>query len=96
MPNFFELFIKSEKCLKNGFYLDYFFKNAVFHVNKAILGNNFIYLTDKYLTEKLFFLLKNFFSFFQVFVQNLKNLNFKHLLKLILVISVQIIILIIL
>lgn len=96
MLNFLRFFTNLEKPLKNGLYIDYFFKNIIFYFNKIILGNNFIYLSDKYLTEKVFFFFKNFFSFFQNLLQNLKNMNYKQLIKIIFIITIQILILIIL
>jgi hypothetical protein len=91
-----KFFVKSQKSLKNGLYIDYFFKNLFFIFYKNVLSNNFIYLVDKFLAEKLFYILKTFFYNFFFIVNSLKNLTFNQFLKLFVIISIQIIVIIIL
>ena len=43
-----------QKTLKNGFFLDYFFKNFVLYIYIKLVSTNFNYLIDKYLAEKFF------------------------------------------
>lgn len=81
--------LNNEKILKNGLYLDYFFKNVIFFFYKNLVGNNFIYLIDKYLVEKFFLSLKVFFSYIQLFINTVKFLNFNQILKLNLIIIIQ-------
>ena len=85
-----------ETSLKNGLYIDYYFKNIVFYLYKNIINNNFIYLIDKFLAEKLFYKIKFFFNNFFFVINLLKSLNFNQFLKLFIVLSIQIIIIIIL
>jgi hypothetical protein len=85
-----------QKTFKNGFYIDYFFKNLVFYIYITLISTNFSYLIDKYLAEKFFFMLKQFFQFF-FFINNfIKKLSFLQILKIIIFITLQILIIIIL
>jgi|LakMenEpi03Aug12_release.lakeMendotaPanAssembly.Ray.scaffolds.fasta_scaffold1881188_1 hypothetical protein len=83
-----------EKILKNGFFLDFLFKNAIFYLYKKIVGRNFLFIFDKYFTEYLFFFIKKFFFYINNLIDILKNLNFFELSKILLIVSIQIIILI--
>lgn len=85
-----------QKTFKNGFYVDYFFKNIIFYIYIKLIATNFSYLIDKYLAEKFFFMLKQFFQFF-IFLNNfIKNLSFLQILKIIIFITIQLLIIIIL
>lgn len=85
-----------EKILKNGFFLDFLFKNIVFSLYKKIISKNFLFLMDKYFTEYIYFFIKNFYNYFFNFINLLKNLNFLQIIKVLLVLIIQIIIIIIL
>ena len=85
-----------EKVTKNGFFLDFLFKNLVFHIYKKIIGRNFLFIFDKYFTEYIYFFIKKFFYYINNFVDILKNLNFLQLIKLLLIIIIQVLIIIIL
>jgi len=85
-----------EKVVKNGFFLDFLFKNLVFYIYKKIIGRNFLFIFDKYFTEYIYFFIKKFFYYINNFVDILKNLNFLQLIKLLLIIIIQILIIIIL
>lgn len=91
-----KFFILLEKSFKNGFYIDYFFKNLIFYFYKSILGNNFFYFFDKYITEKAFFFMKNFFTIVQHQLIHLKNLSFFQILQLFFFLLLQIILIIML
>jgi len=91
-----KLFIKFEKSLKNGLYLDYFVKNITMYIYKKIIGINFLYLMDKYLVEKFFYNLKTFSTNMTQLICVLKNLSFNQIIKLIIIIALQVIILIVL
>lgn len=91
-----KFFYNLQKTLKNGFYVDYFFKNFIFFFYKKIISNNFSYLIDKYLAEKLFFMFNNFFKYFTVLNNFLKNLSTVDLIKILLLILIQILLIILL
>ena len=80
-----KFFFKNEKSLKNGLYLDYYFKNIVFFFYKKILGNNLLILLERYLTEKCFFFFNSFFNYLNIFINSIKYLNFNQILKIILI-----------
>jgi hypothetical protein len=77
------------KALKNGLYVDYFFKNIIFIFYKKIFGSIFVYSIDKYLTENFFYMIKKFFSFFLFISEITKKLTFTQLLKISLLIIIQ-------
>lgn len=83
-----------QKTLKNGFYIDYFFKNFIFYIYLKLIGNNFFYLIDKYLAEKFFFMLKQFFQFFFFFNNFIKKLSVVQILKIIILVTFQILLII--
>lgn len=83
--------LNSEKALKSGLNLDYFFKIIIFYLYKLIIGNKFFYIVDKYLAEKLFFQLNSFFSYTNSIFFVIKYLNFNQILKISLVLAIQII-----
>jgi len=85
-----------EKIIKNGFFLDFLFKNFIFFIYKKIIGRNLLFIVDKYFTEYIYFFIKNFFYYINNFINIIKNLKFLELIKLILIIIFQITILIIL
>ena len=91
-----KLIYNLQKTFKNGFYIDYFFKNIIFYIYIKLISTNFSYLIDKYLAEKFFFMLRQFFQFF-LFINNfIKKLSFLQILKIIIFITIQILIIIIL
>lgn len=85
-----------QKTFKNGFYIDYFFKNIIFYVYIKLIATNFSYLIDKYLAEKFFFMLKQFFQFFFFFNNFIKKLSIIQILKILIFITLQILIIILL
>lgn len=85
-----------EKILKNGFFLDFLFKNLILWLYKKIVGKNFLYIVDKYFTEYIFFFNKLFFNYLFNAVNTLKNLNFLQLTKFFLILIIQLILLFIL
>ena len=85
-----------QKTLKNGFYLDYFFKNLIFYIYIKLISTNFNFLIDKYLAERFFFMLKQFFQFFFFLNNFIKKLTILQILKIIILISLQILLIIIL
>jgi hypothetical protein len=85
-----------QKVLKNGFYVDYFFKNFIFYIYIKLIATNFSYLIDKYLAEKFFFMIKQFFQFI-FFVNNfIKRLSILQILKIIVLVTFQIVLIIVL
>ena len=84
-----KLFLLYEKSFKNGFYLDYYFKNVIIYFYKNILGNNYIYLIDKYIAEKFFFIFKNFLTYISTQFTAIKSLSFIQITKLIIIILIQ-------
>lgn len=82
--------LNNEKALKSGLNLDYFFKITIFYLYKIIIGNNFFYLIDKYLSEKFFFFLNSFFNYFNSIFFTLKQLNFNQIVKISIVLAIQI------
>lgn len=91
-----KFFNNIEKVLKNGFYLDYLFKNFVFYVYKNIINNNFFYIFDKLFTEYIYFYIKNATNYLLFVVNILKKLDFKKLIKLILLLLLQMLIIVLL
>lgn len=91
-----KFFFSIQKTIKNGFYIDYFFKNLIFFFYKKLISNNFIYLIDKYLAEKVFFMVNNFFKYLKTFNNFFKNLSFLELLKIISLVTIQLLLIIIL
>ena len=85
-----------QKVLKNGFYVDYFFKNLIFYIYIKLIATNFSYLIDKYLAEKFFFMIKQFFQFIFFFNNFIKRLSILQILKIIVLITIQILLIIIL
>jgi hypothetical protein len=85
-----------QKVLKNGFYIDYFFKNFIFFVYIRLISTNFAYLIDKYLAEKVFFMIKQFFQFFFFFSNFMKKLSFFQILKILIFITLQLLLVILL
>ncbi len=84
----------NQKILKNGLYLDYFFKNFFFNIYKKFLSLNFFYLVDKFITEKFFFYIKNFFSFFFFFTDYAKKLDATKLIKIVILVFIQLLLII--
>jgi len=82
-----------EKITKNGFFLDFLFKNLIFFVYKKIIGKNLLFIVDKYFTEYIYFFIRNFFYYINNFTSMIKNLKFLELIKLVLIIISQILIL---
>lgn len=91
-----KLIYNLQKTFKNGFYIDYFFKNIVFYIYVKLIATNFSYLIDKYLAEKFFFMLKQFFQFFFFLNNFIKKLSFLQILKIIIFITLQLLIIILL
>lgn len=83
-----------QRVLKNGFYVDYFFKNLIFFFFKKLTSNNFYYLIDKYLAEKLFYMINNFFNYIKLFTNLFKTLSILNLLKIIILITIQLLLII--
>jgi hypothetical protein len=86
----------SQKIIKSGFYLDYFFKNIFMLIYKIIFKSNFIYLIDKYLAEKFFFFIKNFFSYFFFINEFIKKTETPKIIKILLIIIIQLLIIVLL
>jgi hypothetical protein len=85
-----------QNTLKNGFYIDYFFKNIIFNLYTKFILSNFSYIVDKYLAEQFFFHFKKFFSFF-FFVGNfVKSLDTLQLIKIVFLLVIQILLIILL
>lgn len=91
-----KFFYDLQKTIKNGFYVDYFFKNIIFFFYKKIISNNFTYLIDKYLAEKLFFMINQFFKYLTTINNFLKNLTTVDLLKVMILIVIQLLLIILL
>jgi hypothetical protein len=53
-----KFFYSIQTTLKNGFYVDYFFKNLFFYLYKKMILSNMFYFIDKFLAEKFFFSIK--------------------------------------
>ena len=85
-----------QRVLKNGFYVDYFFKNFMFYIYIKLISTNFSYLIDKYLAEKVFFMIKQFFQFFFFLNNFIKKLSISQILKIIILITLQILLVILL
>jgi hypothetical protein len=90
------LIINVEKTLKNGMYLDFIFKNLIFFFYKKLISKNFLFLTDKYFTEYIFFMYKSFCNYFLFIIDAYKNLKFNEILKVILILIIQLTIIIVL
>lgn len=91
-----KFFFNFQKTLKNGFYVDYFFKNFIFYFYKKLISNNLTYLIDKYLAEKLFFMFNQFFKYLKLFNNFFKNLSLIDILKIIVLITIQLLLVILL
>lgn len=85
-----QLFCKLQKSLKNGFYVDYFFKKFIYYFYLKIIANGFYYLIDKYLADKLIFTLKigtNYLRILSLFLTKVTTIS---LIKIMLLITLQI------
>lgn len=91
-----KLFCNLQKVFKNGFYIDYWFKNIIFFIYIKMTSTNFFYLIDKFLAEKFFYSFKQMFQFFSFLNNFIKNLNFLQILKLIILITLQVLLIILL
>lgn len=91
-----KLFCQLQKTFKNGFYIDYWFKNIVFFIYIKVTSTGFFYLLDKFLAEKFFYFFKQTFQFFFFLNNFIKNLNFLQILKLLILITIQILFIILL
>ena len=91
-----KFFYDLQKVIKNGFYVDYFFKNIIFFFYKKLISNNFTYLIDKYLAEKLFFMINQFFKYLTTINNFLKSLTTIDLLKIIILVVIQLLLIILL
>lgn len=91
-----KFFYDLQKVIKNGFYVDYFFKNIVFFFYKKLISNNFTYLVDKYLAEKIFFMINQFFKYLTTINNFLRNLTTIDLLKVIILVVIQLLLIILL
>lgn len=78
-----------ETALKNGLYLDYFFKNICISSVKFFFSKNLFYFLEKYFTEQFFYSIKNFLNIVFNLIQILKNLQFYQLVKITLLIGLQ-------
>jgi hypothetical protein len=78
-----------EKALKSGLYIDYFFKNLCFKFLNNFLAKNLFYFLDKYLAEKMFYKVKSFFTIGFTLISTLKNLQFHQLLKILILVTIQ-------
>ncbi len=84
-----KFFINMEKSLKSGLNVDFFIKSIFFYVYKNLIGNNFIYIIDKYLVEKLFFMFSTSINYISVVLNVVKSLSFKQIIQLNLIIAIQ-------
>lgn len=91
-----KFFFNNYKALKNGLYLDYFVKITSLQLYKLIIGKNLLYLLDKYIAEKFFYTFSNFFKYLLNIINIIKGLQFNQIMKLLIIITIQIILLIIL
>ena len=91
-----KFFYNFEKTCKSGFNIDFLFKNFILYIYAKITNKNFLFISDKYFVEYIYYKFKSFFNYFFIISSIVKNLNFNQLIKLILLISIQLIILIIL
>lgn len=87
-----KFFINIEKSLKSGLNIDFFIKSIFFFLYKNLVGNNYIYIIDKYLVEKLFFMVSTFINYISLFLNSIRLLNFKKIIQLSLIICIQLII----
>ncbi len=85
-----------QKVLKNGFYVDYFFKNFIFYFFKKLTSNTFYYLIDKYLAEKFYYMINNFFNYIKLLTNFVKNTSITNLLKIFSLITIQLLLIILL
>lgn len=84
-----QLFCKLQKTLKNGFYVDYFFKKFVYYFYLKIITNSFYYLIDKFLTDKFIFMLKVGTNYLRVLSLFLSKTTTITLVKIMIIIALQ-------
>lgn len=89
-----KLLYNLQKTLKNGLYIDYFFKNFIFYIYMKLISNNFLHLMDKYFAEKLFFMFKQTFQFIFFLNNYIKKMSILQIFKILILVVIQIIILI--
>jgi len=87
-----KFFYNIQVVLKNGFYVDYYFKKFSFYIYKKLISSNMFYLVDKYLVEKFFFNLKKLSKWAGVCFSNLQKMSFTNIIKIFFLISIQILI----
>lgn len=90
------LLVTLQHTLKNGFFIDYFFKNIVFSLYTKFILSNFSYIIDKYLAEQFFYHFKKFFSFFFFIGNFVRSLDTLQLIKIIILVLVQLLLIILL
>jgi len=91
-----KFYVTIQKTFKNGFYIDYFFKNLIFFFYRKIIFNNFFYFIDKYLAENFFYSINAIFKYLKTFSNILKNISYLEIIKFLLLLNLQIILLVIL
>jgi hypothetical protein len=86
---------KIKKYLKNGFYIDFFFKNFVYSINMKITNSTFFHVIDKYLSNIVFNSVKKFTQYIKFLTTILVRQNLKNIILFLIIIIVQITIIII-
>lgn len=79
----------NQKILKNGFYLDFFYKNFIFFFYKNFIKNNLLYFFDKYLIENLIFSIKHLSKYIYIYINITKQLSITTLIKLFIILIFQ-------
>jgi hypothetical protein len=88
--------LKIKRILKNGLYIDFFFKNFIYVINIKITNSIFFNLIDKYFSNIVFNSFKNVSQYVKFILNILNKQNLKNLLVLILLLIIQVSIIIIL
>jgi len=88
--------VELQNTLKNGFFIDYFFKNVIFSLYTKFILSNFNYIVDRYLAEQFFFHFKKFFSFFFFIGNFIKSLDTLQLIKITVLLAIQLLLIILL
>ena len=87
-----KFFYNLQTTFKNGFYVDYYFKNIFFFVYKKLILSNMFYIVDKYMVEKFFFNIKKLSNWIAIITTSITKMSLVNILKIFFFIATQLII----
>lgn len=85
-----KFFYSIQTTLKNGFYVDYFFKNLFFYLYKKMILSNMFYFIDKFLAEKFFFNIKRLALWVSSITTSVHKMSMITIIKILFLLIIQI------